>query len=72
MSLSAFTNEYENVEPESIKSAADSIEGKLKEANSKLTEIEGGLGDGVWKASAKQSLIDGFGKLKGPKSEAIT
>ena len=56
-------NLYKNIDPGSLKSAASSLSQKLKTSQSKLSTFDSSLSDGIWKANAKATLKEAFGKI---------
>ena len=56
-------NLYDNIDPGSLSSAASSLSQKLKTSQSKLTTFNSSLSDGIWKAPAKATLKEAFGKI---------
>ncbi len=56
-------NLYKNIDPSSLSSAASSAKQKLSTHKTKLTTYNSSLNDSIWKAPAKATIKEAFGKI---------
>ncbi len=56
-------NLYKNIDPGSLSSAASSAKQKLSTHKTKLTTYNSSLNDSIWKAPAKATIKEAFGKI---------